>query len=106
MGENLGTPDEKIHFGTAQELAGQAFASLSVLLVEHAVHPERRTPGLPDEAFIRGEVPMTKQEVRAAALAKLAVPRRYPVGRGGRYRQRERGAGTGRPAGACVCGGV
>ena len=60
-------------FGTAQELAGQAFASLSVLLVEHAVHPERRTPGLPDEAFIRGEVPMTKQEVRAAALAKLAV---------------------------------
>ena len=73
VGENLGTPDEKIHFGTAQELAGQAFASLSVLLVEHAVHPERRTPGLPDEAFIRGEVPMTKQEVRAAVLAKLAV---------------------------------
>jgi len=32
---------------TLQELAGQAFASLSVLLVEHAVHPERRTPGLP-----------------------------------------------------------
>ena len=73
VGENLGTPDEKIHFGTAQELAGQDFASLSVLLVEHTVHPERRTPGLPDEAFIRGEVPMTKQEVRAAALAKLAV---------------------------------
>ena len=59
VGENLGTPDEKIHFGTAQELAGQAFASLSVLLVEHAVHPERRTPGLPDEAFIRGVVAMT-----------------------------------------------
>ena len=54
-------------------LTGQTFASLSVLLVEHTVHPERRTPGLPDEAFIRGEVPMTKQEVRAAALAKLAV---------------------------------
>ena len=30
-------------------------------------------PGLPDAAFIRGKTPMTKQEVRAAALAKLAV---------------------------------
>ena len=30
-------------------------------------------PGLPDEAFIRGKTPMTKQEVRAAVLAKLAV---------------------------------
>lgn len=49
--------------------------------MEHTVHPERRTPGLPDEAFIRGEVPMTKQEVRAAALAKLArAPPPIPCG--------------------------
>ena len=73
VGENLGTPDEHIYFGTAKELAAQTFAPLSVLLVEHAARPVRRTPGLPDEAFIRGDVPMTKQEVRAAALAKLAV---------------------------------
>ena len=73
VGENLGSPDEQIHFGTAQELAARSFAALSVLLVEHAALPQRRTPGLPDEAFFRGEVPMTKQEVRAAALAKLAV---------------------------------
>lgn len=33
----------------------------------------RRAPGLPDEAFERDDVPMTKQEVRAAVLAKLAV---------------------------------
>ena len=30
-------------------------------------------PGWPDEAFLRGKTPMTKQEVRAAVLAKLAV---------------------------------
>ena len=73
VGENLGTAVQKITQGTAAKIAGQSFASLSVLLVEAVPVPNRRTPGLPDEAFIRGEVPMTKQEVRAAALAKLGV---------------------------------
>ena len=73
VGENLGTPIEAIRFGLARELAEQAFAPLSVLLIDREALPPRRTPGLPDDAFIRGAVPMTKQEVRAAALAKLAV---------------------------------
>ena len=73
VGEELGRAKEKILFGTAQEFAQKQFASLSVLLVEHLPQPPRRVPGFPDEAFHRGEVPMTKQEVRAAALAKLAV---------------------------------
>ena len=73
VGENLGTGEEAIRYGSAAELAGQSFAPLSVLLVENFDVPHFRTPGFPDESFIRGEVPMTKQEVRAAALAKLAV---------------------------------
>lgn len=73
VGENLGTEAEAIRYGSAAELAGQSFAPLSVLLVENFDLPRFRSPGWPDEAFIRGEVPMTKQEVRAAALAKLAV---------------------------------
>lgn len=73
IGESLGTPQEHLAFGTAQTLAANACAPLSVLLIEHTVLPARRAPGFPDDAFIRGEVPMTKQEVRAAALAKLAV---------------------------------
>ena len=73
VGENLGTPSQRLVTGTAQELAAQRFAPLSVLLVENVPAPLRRTPGLPDAAFIRGKTPMTKQEVRAAVLAKLAV---------------------------------
>ena len=46
---------------------------MCVLLVESCEVPVRRVPGLPNEVFIRGKTPMTKQEVRAAALAKLAV---------------------------------
>ena len=73
VGENLGTPAEAIRFGLARELAEQTFAPLSVLLIEREALPSRRTPGLPDEVFLRGKTPMTKQEVRAAVLAKLAV---------------------------------
>lgn len=73
VGQCLGTPEEKLFRGSVKELAAGRFNSLSVLLVEAAEVLPRRAPGLPDEAFERGDVPMTKQEVRAAVLAKLAV---------------------------------
>lgn len=73
VGQCLGTPEEKLFRGSVKELAAGRFNSLSVLLVKAAEVLPRRAPGLPDEAFERGDVPMTKQEVRAAVLAKLAV---------------------------------
>ena len=73
VGQCLGTPEENLFRGSVKELAAGRFNSLSVLLVEAAEVLPRRAPGLPDEAFERGDVPMTKQEVRAAVLAKLAV---------------------------------
>lgn len=73
VGQCLGTPEEKLFRGSVKELAAGRFNSLSVLLVEAVEGLPRRAPGLPDEAFERGDVPMTKQEVRAAVLAKLAV---------------------------------
>ena len=73
IGERLSYPDEAITAGTARELAAGTYAPLSVLLAEAAPREKRRCPGFPDNAFLRGDVPMTKQEVRAAALAKLAA---------------------------------
>ena len=73
VGADLSARSEKIVFGTAAELADRPFPSLSVLLAEAAPRPQARCPGLPDGSFLRGDVPMTKQEVRAAALAKLGV---------------------------------
>lgn len=73
VGENLGSDAQRLVTDTVAALAQERFAPLSVLLVERCPAPPHRAPGLPDEAFVRGKTPMTKQEVRAAVLAKLAV---------------------------------
>lgn len=74
VGENLSYENEKISSGTAEEFAVCTFAPLSVLLVECVPRSfVQRTPGIEDALFIRGEVPMTKQEVRAVILAKLGI---------------------------------
>ena len=74
IGQRLGYPDEKLVSGTADALREGAFDPLSVLLVENpGWKNEIVTPGLPDEVFDRDETPMTKSEVRAVSLGKLAL---------------------------------
>lgn len=73
VGENLYCSGQRVMKLTARDCAEMSFAPLSVLLTEAAPIPPHRSPGLPDSAFARGKVPMTKQLIRAAILAKLAV---------------------------------
>ena len=74
VGQNLGTEKESVISGTAGCFSEKEFAPLSVMLADPAPRPYRRTPGLPDEAFERTQrVPMTKQYVRSAVLAALAL---------------------------------
>ncbi len=81
VGERLSYPDETITRGTAGDLAGREFDSLAVVLAEND-RPVRRictAPGLPDEAFQRGKVPMTKEEVRCLCIAKLRLEEHHTL---------------------------
>lgn len=73
VGERLSYEDERICTGTAGEFAAEAFAPLSVMLVRPAPTLGDLTPGIADDAFIRGSVPMTKRDVRAAVLSHMKV---------------------------------
>ena len=81
VGERLSYPDERIVTGTAAELAKERFADLAVLLAENRLPVGRpwNSPGLPDEVFQRGAVPMTKEEVRAVSVCKLRLQSHHVV---------------------------
>ena len=87
VGQNLGLPDERIVRGTPAELMNMSFEPLSVLIADNSrpLPAGPVTHGLPDAQFLRGDVPMTKQAVRAVALSKLAISPHetlYDVGAG------------------------
>lgn len=74
-GENLSLPEEVLRRGSAAAFASAAFAPLSVVLVENPapLDDSAKNAGLGDRVFIRGEVPMTKAEIRLLSVARLRV---------------------------------
>ena len=70
VGANLSQADEVIDILPAEEVTGRQYAPLCVALFDYA------GPAVPkllrDDEMLRGKSPMTKEEVRAIALLKLA----------------------------------
>jgi len=72
VGERLSYPDERLVAGSADDLKDMDFGSLSVMYIENAAAVNPHLP-LSDSDFIRGDVPMTKEEVRWLSIQKLGV---------------------------------
>ena len=86
IGTELSYKNEEIQTGTARSLLHYKGENLAVLYIENESGGENPViPAIPDDTFVRGDVPMTKEEVRSISIAKLKIKKDavvYDVGAG------------------------
>lgn len=86
VGENLSYPEERIWHGSPAGALNETFAPLCALIVWNRNYEKPLVcAGIPDAAFVRGKVPMTKEEIRTISISKLQLHRDsviYDVGAG------------------------
>ena len=95
VGCQLSYPDEEIAKGTPEQFLNyEKEGVMAVLLICKKAKETPVSHGISDELFVRGKVPMTKEEVRSISVSKLALRRDSVI-----Y---DIGAGTGSIAAECA----
>ncbi len=73
IGSRLSYSDEDIWTGKVEDYSSNNDASLSVIMIVNESVSRTATTGIEEDRFVRGKVPMTKSEVRAVVMSKLAI---------------------------------
>ena len=76
IGENLGYDNEKIYCGIASDFTDTRCEKLCVMVTENPYSEQSVPFGISDNEFIRGNVPMTKSEIRSTVISKLNISRK------------------------------
>ena len=85
VGTNLSYPEETVTSGTPEDFLQAETTGLHIMLLENPQANHIIVPGMSDETFVRGKVPMTKEEIRILSVAKLQLTEDsivYDVGAG------------------------
>lgn len=85
LGECLSYEEERIIEGTAEDFRHIMTDSLCLAYIYNADYEQTITPGIPEEHWVRGNIPMTKEEVRIICLSKLKLKKDailYDIGAG------------------------
>ncbi len=73
VGIDLSYPQERIDRGRPEDFLHCRTEGLHIMMLENPEAEHIVTPGIPDGEFVRGQVPMTKEEVRILSVAKLRL---------------------------------
>ncbi|MCR5597762.1 MAG: precorrin-6y C5,15-methyltransferase (decarboxylating) subunit CbiE [Lachnospiraceae bacterium] len=73
IGVSLGESGETLVSDSAEVILGQSFADPNIVYVPEVHVYKRRIPGIDDEEFIRGDIPMTKKYIRSAVISEMAA---------------------------------
>ncbi len=86
VGYQLSYPEESVFTGNPTDFTEYDKDGLSVVVLENPDAVQQVvTHGISDDVFVRGEAPMTKEEIRSISLSKLALTKYavvYDIGAG------------------------